>query len=135
MAAAREAGVRIVGPNTAGVVTPGECFVGFMPSFNDRVFRPGEIGVVSRSGSLGTLIALNLVQGGLGISAFIGIGGDPIIGTTTRDAVEALDKDARTKGIVLVGESGGAVEEEAAEYASGRKKPVVAFIEIGRAHV
>src|SRR3546814_11825718 len=80
-----------------------------MPAFNDRVFRPGEIGVVSRSGSLGTLIALNLVQGGLGISAFIGIGGDPIIGTTTRDAVEALDKDARTKGLVLVGEVGGAV--------------------------
>src|SRR3546814_16714490 len=95
-----------------------------------------------------SLIALNLVQGGLGISAFIGIGGDPIIGTTTRDAVEALDKDARTKGIVLVGEIGGAMEEEAAEYASGMKKPVVAFIagaasppgkkmghEIGRASV
>src|SRR3546814_14869570 len=94
MAAAREAGVRIVGPNTAGVVTPGECFVGFMPAFNDRVFRPGEIGVVSRSGSLGTLIALNLVQGGLGISGFIGIGGDPVIGRTTRAAGEGVGRAA-----------------------------------------
>src|SRR3546814_16094526 len=99
-----------------------------MPAFNDRVFQPGEIVVVSLIGSLGTLIALNLVQGGLGISAFIGIGGDPIIGTTTRDALEALDRDDRTKGVVLVGEIGGALEEEAAESASGMKKPVVAFI-------
>ena len=76
LAAAREAGVAVIGPNTAGIVTPGECFVGFMPAFNERVFKPGRIGVISRSGSLGTLICLNLVQAGMGISAFVGIGGD-----------------------------------------------------------
>jgi succinyl-CoA synthetase alpha subunit len=128
LAAAREAGCRVVGPNTAGVVTPGECFVGFMPAFNPRVFRPGSVGVVSRSGSLGTLLCLNLVQAGLGISSFIGIGGDPIIGTTTRDALEALDRDEQTRVIALVGEIGGSMEEEAAEYARGMQKPVAAFI-------
>ena len=128
LAAARERGVRVVGPNTAGLVTAGECFVGFMPAFNPRVFRPGEIGVVSRSGSLGTLLCLNLVQAGLGISSFVGIGGDPIIGTTTRDALEALDRDPNTKAVALVGEIGGAMEESAAEYAAGMTKPVAAFI-------
>jgi succinyl-CoA synthetase alpha subunit len=128
LAAAREAGVRVAGPNTAGLVTPGECFVGFMPAFNERVFRPGRIGVISRSGSLGTLACLNLVQAGFGISAFVGIGGDPVIGTTTRDALESLDKDANTEAVVLVGEIGGAMEEAAAGYAAGMDKPVVAFI-------
>ena len=84
LAAARERGAQVIGPNTAGLVTVGECFVGFMPAFNPRVFQPGSVGVISRSGSLGTLLCLNLVQAGLGISAFIGIGGDPIIGTTTQ---------------------------------------------------
>jgi succinyl-CoA synthetase alpha subunit len=128
LAAAREAGCQVLGPNTAGAVTPGACFVGFMPAFNPRVFKPGRVGVVSRSGSLGTLVCLNLVQGGFGISAFIGIGGDPIIGTTTRDALVALDQDSRTDAIALVGEIGGAMEEEAAEYARGMTKPIVAFI-------
>ena len=128
LAAARERGCRVVGPNTAGLVTTGECFVGFMPAFNERVFKPGDIGVISRSGSLGTLLCLNLVQAGMGISSFVGIGGDPIIGTTTRDALEALDKDPRTKAIALVGEIGGSMEEAAAEYAKGMKKPVAAFI-------
>lgn len=128
LAAAREAGARVIGPNTAGLVTPGECFIGFMPAFNPRVFAPGAVGVVSRSGSLGTLVCLNLVQAGLGISAFIGIGGDPILGTTTRDALIELDRDPRTNGVVLVGEIGGAMEEEAAAYAAGMAKPVVAFI-------
>jgi succinyl-CoA synthetase alpha subunit len=128
LAAARERGCRIVGPNTAGLVTTGECFVGFMPAFNPRIFRPGHVGVVSRSGSLGTLLCLNLVQAGLGISSFIGIGGDPIIGTTTRDALETLDRDERTDAVALVGEIGGSMEEEAAEYARGMKKPVAAFI-------
>ena len=128
LAAARERGCRIVGPNTAGLVTTGECFVGFMPAFNPRVFKPGSIGVVSRSGSLGTLVCLNLVQAGLGISSFVGIGGDPIIGTTTKDALVALDQDPRTTAIVLVGEIGGAMEEEAAEFARGMKKPIAAFI-------
>ena len=128
MALARAAGTRIVGPNTAGLVTPGECFAGFMPAFNDRVFKPGKVGVVSRSGSLGTLLCLNLVQVGQGISAFVGIGGDPIVGTTTRDALVALDRDPRTEAVVLVGEIGGAMEEEAAAYAQGMEKPVAAFI-------
>ena len=128
LAAARETEALVLGPNTAGAVTPGECFVGFMPAFNPRVFKPGRVGVVSRSGSLGTLVCLNLVQGGLGISAFVGIGGDPIIGTTTRDALVALDRDAGTDAVVLVGEIGGAMEEEAAEYARGMTKPIVAFI-------
>ena len=128
MAAAKERGAKIIGPNTAGIVTPGECFVGFMPAFNDRVFKPGNIGVISRSGSLGTLICLNLVQAGLGISAFVGIGGDPIIGTTTRDALEALDKDEKTVAVALVGEIGGSMEEDAAEYAKGMSKPIAAFI-------
>lgn len=128
LAAARERGTRVLGPNTAGTVTPGECFVGFMPAFNERIFRPGRIGVISRSGSLGTLVCLNLVQAGFGISAFIGIGGDPVIGTTTGDALADLDADPRTDAVVLVGEIGGAMEEAAAETAARMQKPVVAFI-------
>ena len=85
-AAAARHGTRIVGPNTAGLVTPGECFVGIMPAFVPSVFKPGRVGVISRSGSLGTLVCLNLTRAGLGQSAFIGIGGDPMLGTTTRDA-------------------------------------------------
>lgn len=119
---------RIVGPNTAGIVTPSEGFIGIMPGHNSNVFMPGDVGVISRSGSLGTLMCLNLTRAKLGQSAFIGIGGDPIIGTTTRDALIALDKDERTKSVVLVGEIGGGMEEEASEYARGMKKPVVSFI-------
>ncbi|AWI91578.1 succinyl-CoA synthetase subunit alpha [Methylobacterium sp. DM1] len=130
-AAARH-GTRIVGPNTAGIVTPGEGFVGIMPGHNPNIFQPGEVGVISRSGSLGTLICLNLTRAGLGQSAFLGIGGDPMIGTTTRDALQALDEDARTRAVVLVGEIGGAMEEASADYAAGMSKPVVSFI-AGRA--
>ncbi|MBI2585660.1 MAG: succinyl-CoA synthetase subunit alpha [Rhodospirillales bacterium] len=128
LAAARDAGCRVLGPNTAGSVTPGECFCGFMPAFNDNIFKPGRVGVISRSGSLGTLICLNLAQAGFGQSAFIGIGGDPIIGTTTRDALETLDVDSRTDAVVIVGEIGGTMEEAAAEYAGTMKKPIAAFI-------
>jgi succinyl-CoA synthetase alpha subunit len=127
-AAAAKHGTRIVGPNTAGLVTPGECFVGIMPAFVPSVFRAGQVGVISRSGSLGTLVCLNLTRAGIGQSAFIGIGGDPMLGTTTRDALEALDKDGRTDAIVIVGEIGGAMEEEAARYAEKMAKPIVAFI-------
>ena len=127
-AAAAKHGTRIVGPNTAGLVTPGECFVGIMPAFVPSVFKPGRVGVISRSGSLGTLVCLNLTRAGLGQSAFIGIGGDPMLGTTTRDALEALDDDAGTDAIVIVGEIGGGMEEAAAEYAKGVRKPMVAFI-------
>ena len=128
LAAAREAGAQVLGPNTAGAVTPGECFVGFMPAFNARVFQPGHIGVVSRSGSLGTLVCLDVVRAGYGVSAFIGIGGDPILGTTTLEALGALDRDVRTEAVVIVGEIGGAMEEAAADYAKGMTKPIVAFI-------
>jgi succinyl-CoA synthetase alpha subunit len=127
-AAAAKHGTRIVGPNTAGLVTPGECFVGIMPAFVPSVFKPGRVGVISRSGSLGTLVCLNLTRAGLGQSAFIGIGGDPMLGTTTRDALEALDKDAGTDAIVIVGEIGGGMEEAAADYARNVRKPMVAFI-------
>ncbi len=128
LGAAERAGTRVVGPNTAGLVTPGEGFAGIMPGHNANVFRPGRVGVVSRSGSLGTLVCLNLPRAGLGQSAFIGIGGDPMLGTRTIDALRALDEDAGTDAVVLVGEIGGAMEETAAAYASGMKKPVVAFI-------
>lgn len=128
LSAAREAGARVVGPNTAGLVTPGECFVGFMPAFNPRIFRPGRVGVVSRSGSLGTLACLVMVQGGYGISAFVGIGGDPVIGTTTLDALKSLDADPNTDAVVVIGEIGGAMEEQAAEYAKTMAKPIVSFI-------
>jgi succinyl-CoA synthetase alpha subunit len=127
-AALRGTDTRLIGPNTAGIVTPGEGFVGIMPGHNPTVFKPGRIGVISRSGSLGALVSLNLARAGLGQSAFIGIGGDPMIGTTTRDALMALDADPRTTGIALVGEIGGSMEEQAAEYAATMKKPVVAFI-------
>jgi succinyl-CoA synthetase alpha subunit len=128
LAAAREAGVRVLGPNTAGAVTPGECFLGFMPAFNARVFQPGRIGVVSRSGSLGTLVCLNLVRAGFGVSAFIGIGGDPILGTTIAEALVEFERDGRSDAVVIVGEIGGAMEESAADYARGLDKPIVAFI-------
>ena len=133
VAAARERSVWILGPNTAGAVTPGECFAGFMPAFNERIFWKGSIGVISRSGSLGVLFCLNVVQAGYGESAFLGIGGDPIIGTTTRDALAALDQRPGTEAVVIVGEIGGSMEEEAAEYAKAMAKPVVAFIAGGAA--
>jgi len=128
MAAANSNGTQILGPNTAGQVTPGECFIGFMPAFEKDIFKPGNVGVISRSGSLGTLVCLNVVQAGFGESAFIGIGGDPIIGTTTLDALKALDTDPKTEIIVLVGEIGGSMEEEAAEYAHTMSKPIISFI-------
>ena len=128
VAEARERGARIVGPNTAGVVTPGEASVGIMPGFATNIFRPGRVGVVSRSGSLGTLMCLNIAQAGFGQSAFIGIGGDPILGTTTLEALRILDRDARTDAVVIVGEVGGTMEEEAAEYVATMRKPVVALI-------
>ena len=132
IAAAREAGTRVVGPNTAGLVTTGESFVGFMPAFDPSIFRPGRIGVISRSGSLGTLACLNVVRAGMGQSAFIGIGGDPVVGTRTRDALEVLEQDRQTDAVVLIGEIGGEMEEDAAGYLQKMTKPVVAFV-AGRA--
>jgi succinyl-CoA synthetase alpha subunit len=133
VAAGKANGTEIIGPNTTGISTPGECFVGFMPAFNKNIMCEGSIGVISRSGSLGTLICLNITQAGLGQSAFIGIGGDPVIGTTTREALECLDKDEKTKGVFILGEIGGTMEEHAAEYATTMKKPIVSFIAGGAA--
>jgi len=131
-AAAHRQGTQIYGPNTAGLVTPGEGFAGIMPGFNERVFRPGHVGVISRSGSLGTLISLNLTSAGLGQSAFLGVGGDPMVGTTSAQAIQILAEDDKTEAIVLVGEIGGTMEEEAAEVIRTIDKPVVSFI-AGRA--
>lgn len=128
LAAAQDNGARVLGPNTAGLVVPGETSVGIMPGFATNIFRPGKIGVISRSGSLGTLISLNLVGAGYGQSAFIGIGGDPILGTTTLDAVRSIMEHPNTEAIVLVGEIGGAMEEDAAEELADLDIPVVAFI-------
>lgn len=128
MAAAKDSGTRIMGPNTAGLVTPGETFVGIMPAWEEDICRPGRVGVVSRSGSLGTLACLNLVQAGLGQSTVLGLGGDPILGTTTIEALQALEQDPGTDAVVLVGEIGGTAEEDAAEFIAAMSKPVVAFI-------
>jgi len=128
VAAGQASGTQIIGPNTTGVATPGECFVGFMPAFNKNIMREGEVGVISRSGSLGTLISLNITQAGLGQSAFIGIGGDPVIGTTTLEALKCLDEDEKTKAVFILGEIGGTMEEAAAEYAATMKKLLVSFI-------
>jgi succinyl-CoA synthetase alpha subunit len=128
LAEARSRNAQVLGPNTAGAVTPGEASVGFMPAFAPNIFRPGDIGIVSRSGSLGTLVAMNVVEAGFGQSSFIGIGGDPVNGTTTLDAVTMLDRDPRTRAVIVVGELGGSMEEDAAPYIKSMKKPVFAFI-------
>ena len=135
LAAAKEAGTTIIGPNTAGTVTVNECFLGFMPAFNPRIFQLGNVGVISRSGSLATLMCQNITTAGFGIKAFLGIGGDPIIGTTTLDALKALDAFEGVEAIAMVGEIGGAMEEAAAEYAATMSKPIAAFIAGGAAPV
>ena len=118
---------RLVGPNCPGVITPGEAKVGIMPGF---VFKKGAVGVVSKSGTLTYEAADQVVKQGLGISTAIGIGGDPIIGTTTKEAVELLINDPETNCIVMIGEIGGQLEGDAAKWYknSGSNKPVVGFI-------
>jgi succinyl-CoA synthetase alpha subunit len=118
---------RLVGPNCPGVITPGEAKVGIMPGF---VFKKGKVGVVSKSGTLTYEAADQVVKQGLGISTAIGIGGDPIIGTTTKDAVEMFMNDPETEAIVMIGEIGGQLEAEAARWikADGNRKPVIGFI-------
>ncbi len=118
---------RLVGPNCPGVITPGEAKVGIMPGF---VFKQGKVGIVSKSGTLTYEAADQVVKQGLGITTAIGIGGDPIIGTTTKEAVELLINDPETEAVVMIGEIGGQLEADAAQWykASGSKKPVVGFI-------
>lgn len=120
-------GCRLVGPNCPGVITPEEAKVGIMPGF---VFKKGTVGIVSKSGTLTYEAADQVVRQGLGITTAIGIGGDPIIGTTTREALELLVADPETKCVVMIGEIGGQLEAEAARWykESGSKKPIVGFI-------
>jgi succinyl-CoA synthetase alpha subunit len=118
---------RLVGPNCPGVITPEEAKVGIMPGF---VFKKGRVGIVSKSGTLTYEAADQVVKQGLGITTAIGIGGDPIIGTTTKDAVEMFMNDDETDAIVMIGEIGGQLEAEAARWikADGNRKPVIGFI-------
>ena len=117
----------LIGPNCPGIITPGEAKVGIMPGF---VFKKGNVGIVSKSGTLTYEAADQVVKQGLGITTAIGIGGDPIIGTTTKAAVELLMNDPETHCIVMIGEIGGQLEADAAKWikADGNRKPVVGFI-------
>jgi len=118
---------RLIGPNCPGVITPGEAKVGIMPGF---VFKKGNIGIISKSGTLTYEAADQVVKQGYGITTAIGIGGDPIIGTTTKDAVELLMNDPETEAIVMIGEIGGQYEADAAKWikTDGNRKPVIGFI-------
>ena len=118
---------RMIGPNCPGVITPDEAKVGIMPGF---VFKKGRVGVVSKSGTLTYEAADQVVRQGLGISTAIGIGGDPIIGTTTKEALELLINDEETDAVVMIGEIGGQLESDAANWykKSGSSKPVIGFI-------
>jgi succinyl-CoA synthetase alpha subunit len=124
---AKKRGATLVGPNCPGVITPEEAKVGIMPGF---VFNKGRVGIVSKSGTLTYEAADQVVKAGLGVSTAIGIGGDPIIGTSTKDAVQLLMEDPETDAIVMIGEIGGSYEADAARWikANGNKKPVVGFI-------
>ena len=124
---ATDRGATLIGPNCPGVITAGEAKVGIMPGF---VFKKGNVGIVSKSGTLTYEAADQVAKAGLGVTTAIGIGGDPIIGTTTKEAVELLMNDPETEGIIMIGEIGGQLEGDAARWikADGNRKPVVGFI-------
>lgn len=121
----KEKGVRLIGPNCPGIITPGEALVGILPG---AIFTPGEVGLVSRSGTLTYEVVDGLTKRGIGQSTCIGIGGDPIIGTRFIDALRLFEADPKTKVVVMIGEIGGSDEEEAAEFIKTMTKPVVGFI-------
>jgi succinyl-CoA synthetase alpha subunit len=126
VAYARRHGVRVLGPNGPGVTTPGACRVGIMPT---HLFTPGPVGVVSRSGTLTYEIVAGLTRAGLGQSTAVGLGGDPVVGTSFVEALELFNADPDTRAVVLIGEIGGSAEEEAARYIARHvAKPVVAYI-------
>lgn len=131
MEVARLKGTTIIGPNTPGIITPGQCKLGIMPG---HIFKPGKIGLVSRSGTLTYEIAASLTNAGLGQSTCLGVGGDPVVGLSFVDILEMFRKDPVTKGIAMIGEIGGNAEEKAAEYVKKTKypKPIAAYI-AGRA--
>jgi succinyl-CoA synthetase alpha subunit len=125
-AAIRNSGARLIGPNCPGVITPGECKMGIMPGY---IHKPGRVGVISRSGTLTYEAVWQLTETGLGESTCVGIGGDPVPGTSHVEALQLFNEDPATEGVVLIGEIGGTSEEEAAAYIRAHmKKPVVAFI-------
>ncbi len=126
VAAARAAGVHVIGPNGPGVTSPGRCKIGIMPN---NLFARGGVGLVSRSGTLTYEIVAGLTRAGLGQSTALGLGGDPVVGLTFQEAVELFANDPETQAIVLVGEIGGAAEEEAARFIKASvRKPVVGYI-------
>ena len=123
----KDKGARLIGPNCPGIITSEEAKIGIMPGF---VFKKGRVGIVSKSGTLTYEAADQVVRAGFGVSTAIGIGGDPIIGTTTKEALELLMNDPETEIIIMIGEIGGQLEADAARWikADGNRKPVVGFI-------